>query len=383
MALSALFVLLLLSVWSLPGHAEEGAFSAATRTADADPADTETADTETADTAVPTPDAEEKVVHLSARETGTLIVYFENDLFGGTDQYYTNAVRVTAISPDLVNWAETGNLPDALDDVIMSLPFAGDKDALYNVSLSMGQAIFTPTDTQARGLQEDDRPYAGFLYGAVGLHAKKGNRLDTLEFTLGMVGPWALGETAQNEVHSLRKIKTAKGWDNQLHNEPGVMVTWERTWRLNDELRSRGWEWDVLPHAGVTAGNVMTLANTGVELRYGWNLPTDFGTSLIRTGAGVGAPTNDDDPRVNQDWGAYVFLGGAGRAVARNIFLDGNTFRHSHHVEKHPFVGDLSGGIAFLINGWRIAYTHVYRSEEFVGQERGQHFGSVQVSYSF
>lgn len=319
----------------------------------------------------------------SARETGTLVLYFENDLFGGTDQYYTNAVRFTAISPDLVNWAESEDLPDAVDGLIMSLPFAGDDDALYNVSTSLGQSIYTPSDTQARSLQEKDRPYAGFLYGAVGLHAKKGRRLDSLEFTAGMVGPWALGETAQNEVHSLRNIKTAKGWDNQLHNELGLMATWERTLRLNDALKGKGWEWDVLPHVGTTVGNVMTYCNTGGEARFGWNLPSDFGTSLIRAGGGVGTPTSDSDPRIGNRFGVYLFAGVDGRAVARNIFLDGNTFEQSHHVEKKNFVADVSGGIAFLVHGWRIAYTHVLRTEEFYAQDKEQHFGSLQISYSF
>ncbi len=319
----------------------------------------------------------------TAKSARTLMVYFENDLFGGTDQYYTNAVRATVISRDLVTLAESEDLPDFLDDWIMSLPLARDNDALYNVSLSLGQSIYTPSDTQARSLQEKDRPYAGFLYGAVGLHGKKGNRLDTLEFTLGMVGPAALGETAQNEVHSLRNIKTAKGWDNQLHNEPGLMVTFERTWRLNEDLQSTGWGWDALPHAGLTAGNVMTYANAGGEVRFGWNLPSDFGTSLIRPGGGIGAPTTSEDPRVSNRFGIYLFAGADGRAVARNIFLDGNTFVQSHHVEKKNFVADVSGGIAILIHGWRIAYTHVVRTEEFYDQDKEQHFGSLQVSYSF
>lgn len=319
----------------------------------------------------------------TAKGSRTLVLYFENDLFGGTDQYYTNAVRATLISRDLVTLAESEELPDVLDDWIMALPLAKNGGASYNVSLSVGQSIYTPSDTQARSLQRNDRPYAGFLYGAVGLHAKRDNRLDTLEFTLGVVGPWSLGETSQNEVHSLRNLKTAKGWDNQLHNEPGLMVTWERTWRLNEHLSGKGFGWDMLPHAGITAGNVMTYANVGGEARFGWNLPSDFGTSLIRAGGGVGAPTSDDDPRVRKGFGVYLFAGLDGRAVARNIFLDGNTFTQSHHVEKKPFVADVSGGIAFVINGWRIAYTHVLRTEEFYKQDTEQHFGSIQVSYSF
>lgn len=318
-----------------------------------------------------------------AKAFSTVVIYFENDLFGGTDQYYTNAVQARFVSPDLKTLSDDKMLPDVLDELIEKLPFAGDPDAQYNVSVAFGQAIYTPSDTQARHYIPGDRPYAGFLYGAIGLHAKKGDHMDTLQFTGGIVGPSARGETAQNEVHEMRKIPTAKGWDNQLHDEPGVMLTWQRNWRLNPSSIGRGFGWDVLPRVGATAGNVLSQANVGGEMRFGWNLPGDFETSLIRPGGGIEAPTDDADPRVRESWGWYLFAGADGRAVGNNIFLDGNTFRDSHDVEKKYFVADLSGGLAIIIEGVRITYTHVYRTEEFVGQDRGQHFGSLTVGLSF
>ena len=39
---------------------------------------------------------------------------------------------------------------------------------------------------------------------------------------------------------------------------------------------------------------------------------------------------------------AYVFAGVDGRAIARNLFLDGNTFEGSRSVNKMNLVGDLS-----------------------------------------
>lgn len=320
---------------------------------------------------------------LKANEAATLIWYFENDLFGGTDQFYTNAVQMTLISPDLVRWADDKRLPDALDTLVEMLPFAGQDGVLYNVGLSLGQHIYTPSDIQATALLDDDRPYAGFLYGAAGFHAKRQNTLDSIIVTLGLVGPAALGEEAQNGVHSVRNIPTAKGWDNQLNTEPALMITWERAIRWNSDGPHAGWDWDVISHTGLTAGNVMTFANIGGEVRLGWNLPSDFGTSLIRPGGGVGGPTSDDDPRLNGGFGVYVFAGVDGRAVARNIFLDGNTFEQSHSVTKKTLVADINGGIACVIGNWRLSYTHVYRTEEFTQQKRGQNFGSVQVALTF
>lgn len=321
---------------------------------------------------------------LDAHSARTATLYFENDLFGGTDQFYTNAVQLSLVSQDLHEWAESREIPDELDSLLASLPFAGEPDALYNVSLTLGQHIYTPSDTQVRSLRENDRPYAGWLYSGLGLHAKKGDTLDTIQLALGVVGPMAQGETAQNEVHSLRNIKTAKGWDNQLHNELGMTLTWERAWRLTNTLaENTGWAWGIIPHIGMTVGNVLTQANAGGELRFGMHLPADFGTSGIRPGAGVSAPTENGDPRLHKGVGAYLFLGTDVRAVARNIFLDGNTFTDSPHIAKKSIVADISGGVAFLLHNWRLSYTHIYRTEEFHEQDRAQHFGSVQVAWTF
>lgn len=321
-----------------------------------------------------------------AKSSRTLLLYFENDLFGGTDQYYTNAVQMTLVSRDLPTLAADEMLPDWLDAALNELPLEAGKDSQYNVSLTLGQHIYTPSDTQPETLLRDERPYAGFLYGAVGLHAKRDERLDTLMITLGVVGPAAMGEFAQNSVHEVRDIPTAKGWENQINNEPGLMVTYERVWRMNPISYGNGWRWDVLPHAGVTVGNVMTYANAGGELRFGYNLPADFGTSLIRPGAAIGAPVSDSDPRLQNgrdSFGMYFFAGADLRAVAWNVFLDGNAFSTSHHVSKKSLVADVNGGIALLYGRYRISYTHVMRTREFYTQDRRQHFGSLTFAVTF
>ena len=54
----------------------------------------------------------------------------------------------------------------------------------------------------------------------------------------------------------------------------------------------------------------------------------------------------------------YLFAGFETRLVGRNIFLDGNTFRSSHSVEKNPVVTDLRLGIAtVLFDKVRLTYT--------------------------
>jgi lipid A 3-O-deacylase len=79
--------------------------------------------------------------------------------------------------------------------------------------------------------------------------------------------------------------------------------------------------------------------------------------------------------------GWYFFGGVEGRAVARNIFLDGNTFVDSPHVSKLPFVTDVQAGLAMTVDQIRVSYTHVWRSKEYDGQLRRDQFGAISVSY--
>ena len=105
------------------------------------------------------------------------------------------------------------------------------------------------------------------------------------ELQFGIIGPAAQAEEAHNFIHDLRDLEKAGGWSNQLDNEPGLALIYERKWRPLKSDNSTGFGYDVITHAGAAVGNVFTYANAGVETRIGWNLPGDFGTSYIRPGA--------------------------------------------------------------------------------------------------
>lgn len=324
----------------------------------------------------------------------TVLFYFENDLFYNEDRDYTNAVQVRVVSPDLRVLAENGFLPQGISNMLGRVPFPGSKNAMqYNISGGLGQQIYTPKDTDSKELQTEDRPYAGYLYGIFALHAKRYNRLDTFELALGMIGPSALGEQAQNEIHRLRSFDTAKGWKHQLRDEPAVMLTWSRIWRLNHEARPASWGWDVLPEFNASLGTPFTRAGLGTEMRLGWNLPSDYGTSTIRPGAGILRPLKDEAANPNRyaksdgfidNLSVYAFAGARGHAVAWNSFLDGNIWKDSHSVDKFPFSGELYVGASVNIYRLFITYTHAFESKEFHGQDNnGHHYGSISFGYVF
>ena len=74
------------------------------------------------------------------------------------------------------------------------------------------------------------------------------------------------------------------------------------------------------------------------------------------------------------------------RAVAHNIFLDGNVFRSSPSVDRQEFVYDLKAGFSVRIASARLSLTQIWRSEEFTTPARGcgsQRFQSLNLSWQF
>lgn len=311
-------------------------------------------------------------------EGDTYSVQWENDRIANTDRHYTNGFRLSWVSEEKSadpEWAR-----ELLDRIY---PFAPLKSG--RVGAAFGQSIYTPENTSTTALVRNDRPYAGWLYGGISVHAETSKNpdrrsldtLDTVELDIGIVGPYALGRQVQNGVHELINVAKSNGWGNQLDNEPGLMLIGERRWRT-PPLRLAGLEVDAIPHIGGSLGNVMTFAGAGGMVRLGQALDIDFGPPLIRPSlSGLAAVKN------KTDFAWYLFAGGQGRAVVRDIFLDGNTFSSSHSVDKKTFVADFQAGAAVVYEGIRLAVTQIYRTREFDGQPQADRFGAVSLSIRF
>lgn len=314
-----------------------------------------------------------------ADDPGDVIsLQFENDFFGGgTDRHFSHGTRIECLTgpiqwitdaADKLPWFKSERARNPLKD-----------DFEARAGFSLGQNMYTPEDTLASQLLPEERPYAGWLYMGFGLVANQGaRRYDQIELEIGMVGPYSFAEDVQTFWHSLLGLQVPQGWDNQLENEPGFVLYYEQTHRFERQNIGLGLDMDVLPNFGGALGNVFTYAAAGIMVRVGSELDEDFGPPRIRPSL-PGSTFFRSGKGVN----GYVFAGLEGRAVLRNIFLDGNTFRDSHSVGKKAFVGDLQAGLVFQWDRFRITYTQIFRTKEFDGQEDGDIFGSVSLSYHF
>ncbi|MGB2222232.1 lipid A deacylase LpxR family protein [Neptunomonas sp.] len=324
-----------------------------------------------------------------AADPWTFNTYFENDLFDGTDQSYTNGVRFSWVSPDLDNYLLDERIPlwlrriNAQFSPLYPVTESYTDNVQRKLIFTIGQEMYTPTDKKRKTVDPDDRPFAGWLYAGFGYHAKTDNKMNSVEVNLGVVGPASYAHETQDFIHDLRGIETFQGWDNQLRNELGIQVVYEHKHRLYKNTLYNNISYDFITHAGGSVGNVATYGNLGAEYRIGWNLPDDFGTSALRPGGDNSAPGNSD-PRLRYEGrGIHGFISIDARAVLHNIFLDGNTFTDSHSVDKEYFVADAAIGVSAIYDRWKISYAHVHRTKEFRSQKKPQRFGSISVSYSY
>lgn len=319
------------------------------------------------------------------RHASTVTLHLENDLFYDTDRQYTHGMKLSWVSPDLTENRDTPFVPRWGYPLIERLPLVSNPGYRRSVSFSFGQGMYTPEEIERRDLVVDDRPYAGITYLAVGVHGKDNGRMDTIEIEVGIVGPHSYVEDCQKVTHNWVAATEPQGWDHQLRDEPLLNLFVERKWRLLRTQYSRGFGSDFIPRIGGGAGNAFIGASGGGEARFGWHLPNDFGTSIIRSGSDGNTPLDGTDPRLScpRRVGVHLFLAASGTAVAHNILLDGNTFRDSHSVEKEHLVASLIGGIGITAGRFKITYAHIYQTKEFKTQNKDQQYGSISVSYTF
>ncbi|HEU4561921.1 MAG TPA: lipid A deacylase LpxR family protein [Longimicrobium sp.] len=240
-----------------------------------------------------------------------------------------------------------GGKPDDRDytqglEIAVALRHDSAGGAEYRVAL--GQRIYTPRfdgDEPVAG----ERPYAGWLYASVARRVTSPRAAYTLAAEAGVTGPPALGEQVQNGVHRLTRSERQQGWSNQLAFEPAFVV------RARAELVRHVRGVEVRPYGEVGAGTLWDGAAVGV-----------------RTGSGGGR-------------GFYADAGARAEWVARDLFLDGNTFTTSVRADRRPLVaaGDAAAGYRWR-QGW-VEYRMSMRSREYAAQRAPHRYGSLAFGW--
>lgn len=307
--------------------------------------------------AVPAPDPDSIVT-----------VQVENDAASipGTDRYYTAGQSLSYVSP-------TGVLPGFVAQLGQSMFGQGTQ----RFELDIQQKIYTPKDTQIYNPDPHDRPYAGDLSARFTLIQDTTQYRSLAGVSVGVVGPDALGQSVQNGFHEIIGQTPNRGWHYQLKNEPTLNFYGGRIWR-EDITNIDGFEVQALPQLTGQVGNTEIYTQTGMILRLGQGLDSDFGAPIIQpalSGMDAYTPTR---PFV---W--YVFGGALGRFVAHDMTIQGNTFRSSRSVGLTHWQGSLVCGVAAIYRGVRVSAAEVFQTPQFHGSAPAFQYGSVALSVRF
>jgi lipid A 3-O-deacylase len=314
---------------------------------------------------------------IRADEPNPFAMYLrvDNDAFAGTDHGYTNGIRVGFTSPSVPSFQDP-QLPSLLGWLNRRLTWLQPRGfEEYNVSLSVGQAIFTPEDRQRVEPDPLDRPYAGVLAAEVTYNGRNADAMRATSLSVGVVGPLAGGEGLQDFVHTLADDNESRGWDHELRNEPVFRLLHQRLRKWN-VTHVAGMS-DAIVHFGGSVGNLETFANAGVELRFGRALPDNFGSAPTLPVGENSAPSRV--PFYGRPSFIHGFLAIDARYMVHDITLDGNTWRDSPSVAREGFVADLGLGFAMYWQGWKITFARYFRTKEFESQHSDTQLGSITI----
>lgn len=320
----------------------------------------------------------------SSSDHHTFSFYFENDVFASTDVQYTNGLKLTWSRYGLSKLPDDAWLHKWLYPVIKGIKFYNSSKFEKALTFSIGQKIYTPDDIRTAELIKDDRPYAGITYIEFGFHKRNTLHMHTLELCAGIVGPHSYAEEVQSSGHSVLNTTKPEGWDNQLKDEPVFCLVYDYKTKLAATGINSGFGGDVIFNTGGTLGNASTFYKVGLLTRYGWNIPGDFGNFPIQSATCFNAELGESCcyKRKNR-FGMHMFFSAITKAVLRDIFLDGNTFRDSHSVDKKFIVAAFSGGVGVISGRFKTTISYVHQTRSFDSQDEPQKFVTFNTSFKY
>lgn len=300
---------------------------------------------------------------------------FENDVFVGKDDGYTNGTGITFGKSGFDEFNES-NVPGWIHWLIKDLYINTDPDKTRAIAHMFFQRMQTPTDITESELITDDLPYAGLLAWQGSAYSWDENRSDQLSLFLGWVGSATLSEQAQKVIHKIIGSDDPKGWRHQLKNEPVIKVEMQRVWNLYRNETNR-LQYDVVGLGGAGIGNLETAARGGFAIRWGTNLS-----------ASIGAFSLQPDRHVNplaftQSKDFYVFAGVRAGYVAHDILIDGNTFTDSPSLPLEHIQNEIAGGAVWSRDRWAYVFALSSSSAKTELSNDRESYGALSVTYRY
>jgi len=298
-----------------------------------------------------------------AQTPRTISLRIDNDAFdfwmlpwNRPDEEYSSGVHITYDGGDAPWWSRRF--------LRQSQPCTTSSRECRMGRAEIGQDLYTPATSKTNPVPAPgSRPNAGWLYVSQTARSLRASRSDELTLTFGVTGRPSLGKFTQTIAHNAAPtFNRPSDWSDQVGFEPGLAVRYEQRRRVGLDDHAIGF--DVVPRFALTAGNVSTAAEIGVQTRTGWHLRHPW---LPRDG-----PLE------------IALIGGvSARAVARDLFLDGNTFRDGPHVGHEIFVASGEIGVLIRFRALSLGYRAVNDTRSYAAGPKWHPWASIVGGVTF
>ena len=317
------------------------------------------------------------IIRARVEERGGSFLNFvlENDLFVGEDNGFTSGVAFAYGRVGFDNFTNK-NTPLWMRALTSWLPLAKKQFRTRGVSHQVFQRLQTPLDIEIAEFVPDDLPYGG-LFAYQGSLFSSGTRdAEELSLIVGLIGPSALGEQSQREIHAIIGSPEPLGWDFQIRDTPVFQIDYRRVWSL---FRTRSkTQFEVLGLGNVGVGNLESSVEAGFALRIGANLSRSLTAFDLKA-----------DRQVNPlafggsgDW--YGFFGARVGYVANDIFVEGDLPDGIEtEVTLEPFRSELAAGVGYGMGAFAFIF-QVSADTVLVEQQTGfDTFGALSLTYRY
>lgn len=281
-----------------------------------------------------------------------LRIHYDNDFFTNTDHYYTQGITIEYVNPSFRHSPLTRLLVRA-------------NDSSYQPGLRFDLLGYTPTRINSDEILFGDRPFAGLMQleqFALSRNPEKKLWIAS-SISAGIIGPAALGEEIQTNIHRWTGNKIPKGWQHQVRND--VILQYKLS--VSKKLVSA----KPFLLAGVATARLGTLENrigTGVNFMAGLFDDPFLQTRKKRTTI-------------------YLFGQAQGSLVGYDATMQGGVFnRRSPYtikagdITRLTFQGE-TGMVLQLKKIW-LRYSQAFRTKEF-RSGKTHRWGGVAAGISF
>lgn len=277
-------------------------------------------------------------------------LYYENDFFTATDEFYTQGIYYEIVHPWFKKLPTSKILP-RLRNSTTQYGLAGQHNA------------YTPKKIDDPNIRYGERPYAAVVLVqlfAISTNKEKGRRLNST-FNTGFIGDIAGGHWMQKTIHKSINGIAPQGWHNQIHNDFVLNYRAE----FEQKLFNAGKIALVTAKGSINAGTLNTSAGIGGNVMLGY----------------IDGPFS----RSQHYFNIYLYYTPSVSAIGYDATLQGGLLNRSspytiNDIER--ITTRQRGGIVIKAGRSYIEYFYTYSSKTY--ETGGPHWwGGLQAGLSF